>query len=170
MKKIRVGILTGGASAERDISLAAGSQIAASLPADRFETVLLDPLALMVRNPALTQDQRDQARALFDGGVIERPRALPKGLEQQIESAERSLVPATTAMSSAGGPVDVVLLSVYGTWGEDGRIQGLLDTIGIPYTGSGVLASALAMDKVMAKRVLASEGLDVPRGVVVTSA
>jgi D-alanine-D-alanine ligase len=170
VKKIRVGVLTGGASAERDISLAAGAQIAASLPADRFETVLLDPLALMVRNPALTQDQRDQARALLDGGVIQRPRALPKGLEQQIESAERSLVPATTAMSNAGGPVDVVLLSVYGTWGEDGRIQGLLDTIGIPYTGSGVLASALAMDKVMAKRVLASEGIDVPLGVVVTSA
>jgi D-alanine-D-alanine ligase len=169
-KRIRVGILTGGASAERDISLAAGAQIAASLPSDRFETVLLDPLALMVRNPAITQSQRDQARALLEGGAIRRPRALPKGLEQQIESAERSLVPATTAMSNAGGPVDVVLLSLYGTWGEDGRIQGLLDTIGIPYTGSGVLASALAMDKVMAKRVLASEGLDVPRGVVVTSA
>jgi D-alanine-D-alanine ligase len=169
-KRIRVGVLTGGASAERDISLAAGAQIAASLPADRFEVVLLDPLALMVRNPALTQAQRDQARALLEGGVIQRPRELPKGLEQQIESAERSLVPATTAMSGAGGPVDVVLISVYGTWGEDGRIQGLLDTIGIPYTGSGVLASALAMDKVMAKRVLASEGLDVPRGVAVTSA
>ncbi len=170
-KKIRVGILTGGASVERDISLAAGAQIAASLPADKYESVLLDPLALMVRNPALTQEQRQQARALLDGGgVIQRPRALPKGLEQQIESAERSLVPATTAMSGAGGPVDVVLLAVFGTWGEDGRIQGLLDTIGIPYTGSGVLASALAMDKVMAKRVLASEGLDVPRGVVVSSA
>ena len=169
-KRIRVGILTGGASAERDISLAAGAQIAASLPADRFEVVLLDPLALMVRNPTLTPAQRDQARALLEGGAIQRPRELPKGLEQQIESAERSLVPATMAMSNAGGPVDVVLLSVYGTWGEDGRIQGLLDTIGIPYTGSGVLASALAMDKVMAKRVLASEGLDVPRGVVATSA
>ncbi len=169
-KRIRVGVLTGGASAERDISLAAGAQIAASLPADRFDVVLLDPLALMVRNPTLTQAQRDQARALLEGGVIQRPRELPKGLEQQIESAEGSLMPATTAMSGAGGPVDVVFISVYGTWGEDGRIQGLLDTIGIPYTGSGVLASALAMDKVMAKRLLASEGLDVPRGVVVTSA
>ncbi len=169
-KRIRVGVLTGGASAERDISLAAGAQIAASLPADRFDVVLLDPLALMVRNPALTQAQRDQARALLEGGLTQRQRELPKGLEQQIASAERSLVPATTAMSVAGGPVDVVFISVYGTWGEDGRIQGLLDTIGIPYTGSGVLASALAMDKVMAKRVLGSDGLDVPRGVVVTSA
>lgn len=170
-KRIRVGILTGGASAERDISLAAGAQIAASLPADRYETVLLDPLALMVRNPAITEEQRAQARAMLAGQPIARPRELPRGLEDQIASAERALVPATTAMSnSSGGPVDVVLLSVYGTWGEDGRIQGLLDMIGIPYTGSGVRASALAMDKVMAKKILAADGLDVPRGVTVVSA
>jgi D-alanine-D-alanine ligase len=170
-KKIRVGILTGGASAERDISLATGAQIAASLPADRFETVLLDPLALMSRNPAISEDQREQARALLEsGGIVQRPRELPKGLEEHITSAERAIVPASAAMSNSAGPVDVVILALHGTWGEDGRIQGLLDTIGMPYTGSGVLASALAMDKVMAKRVLASEGMDVPRGVVVTSA
>jgi len=63
-----------------------------------------------------------------------------------------------------------VLISLYGTWGEDGRMQGLLDTLGIAYTGSGVLASALAMDKVMAKTVLKANGLDVPRGEVVRSA
>ncbi len=170
-KRIRVGILTGGASAERDISLATGAQIAASLPADRFESVLLDPLALMVRNPSIGDAQRDQARELLQsGGIVQRPRELPKGLEEHITSAEKAIVPASTAMSNSSGPVDVVLLALHGTWGEDGRIQGLLDTIGIPYTGSGVLASALAMDKVMAKKVLASEGLDVPRGVVVSSA
>ena len=54
--------------------------------------------------------------------------------------------------------------------GCDGLIQGLLDTIGLPYTGSGVLASALAMDKEVAKQVLAAGGLDVPRGVVVRGA
>jgi len=170
-KRIRVGILTGGASAERDISLATGAQIAASLPADRFETVLLDPLALMARNPSLSDEQREQARSLLEtGGLIRQPRALPKGLEAHIASAEKAIVPASAAMSNSAGPVDVVILALHGTWGEDGRIQGLLDTVGIPYTGSGVLASALAMDKVMTKRVLASEGLDVPRGVVVRSA
>lgn len=170
-KRIRVGILTGGASAERDISLATGAQIAATLPADRFEAVLLDPLALMVRNPEISEAQREQARELLrSGGIVQRPRELPKGLEDHIARAEKAIVPASTAMSNSAGPVDVVLLALHGTWGEDGRIQGLLDTIGIPYTGSGVLASALAMDKVMAKRVLALEGLDVPRGVVVTSA
>jgi D-alanine-D-alanine ligase len=125
----------------------------------------------MARNPALTDAQREQALALLQtGGLVKQPRALPRGLEDHIAKAEKAIVPASTAMSNSAGPVDVVVLALHGTWGEDGRIQGLLDTIGIPYTGSGVLASALAMDKVMTKRVLASEGLDVPRGVVVTSA
>ena len=64
--KIRVGVLAGGASAERGISLATGLQIAENLPTDRYEVVLLDPLALMVRNPRLTDEQRAQARALAE--------------------------------------------------------------------------------------------------------
>jgi D-alanine-D-alanine ligase len=165
--KIRVGVLTGGASAERDISLATGAQIAASLDPNRFEVVLLDPLAFMARNPEITAAQREQAQRLIKGGGrLETDHQLPRGLEKQIESASRALVPATRVMTNAD-PIDVVLIALHGTWGEDGRIQGLLDTIGIPYTGSGVLASALAMDKEVAKQVLAATGLDVPRGVVV---
>jgi D-alanine-D-alanine ligase len=170
-RKIRVGVLTGGASAERDISLAAGAQIQRSLPSDRYEVVLLDPLAFMVRNPTLTEAQRAQARDLLAGGArVDPAHELPKGLEKEIESASRALVPATRGITDSNEPLDVVLISLYGTWGEDGRIQGLLDTIGIPYTGSGVLASALAMDKVMAKTVLAAAGIDVPRGAVVATA
>jgi D-alanine-D-alanine ligase len=124
----------------------------------------------MVRNPALTDAQRGQAEALLKGGGrLDPAHELPKGLEGEIESASRALVPATRAITDAGEPLDVVLIALHGTWGEDGRIQGLLDTLGIPYTGSGVLASALAMDKVMAKTVLAAAGLDVPRGAVVVS-
>src|SRR6185369_3102922 len=80
------------------------------------------------------------------------------------------LVPATRAISDTSEPLDVVLIALHGTWGEDGRIQGLLDTIGVPYTGSGVKASAVAMDKVMAKTLLRAAGLDVPRGEVVRAA
>jgi D-alanine-D-alanine ligase len=161
-------VLTGGASAERDISLATGAQIAASLDPSRFEVVLLDPLAFMARNPELTEAQREQAQRLITGGGrLEPGHQLPRGLEKQIESASRALVPATRVMANADA-IDVVLIALHGTWGEDGRIQGLLDTIGIPYTGSGVLASALAMDKEVAKQVLGAAGIDVPRGVVVT--
>ncbi|HEU5178709.1 MAG TPA: D-alanine--D-alanine ligase, partial [Burkholderiales bacterium] len=59
-----------------------------------------------------------------------------------------------------------VFIALHGGFGEDGTVQGVLEWLGIPYTGSGVLASALAMDKVMAKTVLAASGLDVPKGAV----
>jgi D-alanine-D-alanine ligase len=164
-RRIRVGVVTGGASNERDISLAAGAQIAASLPQDRYDVVLLDPLAFMVRNPALTAEQREQAQRLAAGGAaLEPTHQLPRGLEADIEGASRALVPATR-ITGEGEPIDVVLLAVFGAWGEDGRIQGLLDTLGVPYTGSGVLASSLAMDKVVAKQLLAAAGIDVPRGI-----
>ncbi len=59
---------------------------------------------------------------------------------------------------------DVVFNALHGRFGEDGRVQGLLDLLGIPYTHSGVLASALAMDKPMARRIFAEAGLRVPEG------
>lgn len=173
-KRIRVGVLTGGASAERDISLATGAQIAASLSPERYEVVLLDPLALMVRNPALTAEQRAHAQRLQEGGgrleALPTHETLPRGLEAQIASATRALVPATRAIGAGAEALDVVLIALHGPWGEDGKIQGMLDILGVPYTGSGVLASALAMDKVMAKKILAAAGLDVPRGVAVSRA
>jgi len=59
---------------------------------------------------------------------------------------------------------DVCFNALHGEWGEDGRVQGILDTLQIPYTHSGLLASALAMDKAKAKAVLAAAGVDVPGG------
>jgi D-alanine-D-alanine ligase len=65
---------------------------------------------------------------------------------------------------------DLVFNALHGRYGEDGRVQGLLDQLGLPYTHSGVLASALAMDKPMAKRVFASVGLRCPEGMETTLA
>ncbi len=62
---------------------------------------------------------------------------------------------------------DKVFIALHGTYGEDGRVQGLLDILGIPYTGSGVLGSCLAMDKEITKKILAFHGIPVPKGVCV---
>ena len=59
---------------------------------------------------------------------------------------------------------DVVFNALHGEWGEDGCVQGVMETVGVPYTHSGVLASALAMDKQKAKAVLAAAGVVVPGG------
>ncbi len=71
---------------------------------------------------------------------------------------------ARVAEALREGDFDVVFPAVHGEVGEDGSLQGLLEVLGLPYVGSGVLASALAMDKAMARRVLAAEGLPVARG------
>jgi D-alanine-D-alanine ligase len=177
-KKIRVGVLAGGASSEREISLATGIEIAAHLPADRYEVTLIDPLALMAGNAALTEDQRAHALALAEhSGIIEElperdRRELPAALQERIVKGSTGLVGANTALvpaSSEPRRLDVIFVAIHGQWGEDGTIQGMLELLGIPYVGSGVLASALAMDKVMAKTVLAASGIEVPRGFVVTA-
>jgi D-alanine-D-alanine ligase len=64
---------------------------------------------------------------------------------------------------TAAGP-DVVFNALHGEWGEDGCVQGVLETLGLPYTHCGVLASALAMDKAKAKAVIAAAGVKVPGG------
>ena len=174
-RKIRVGVLAGGASAERQISLASGMGILEHLSPDRYEVVMLDPLALMADNPALTEDQRAMGRHLASGGgapeaLPARDQELPAAMRDRMRQASSALVPATGALLPSGGAprIDVAFIALHGPWGEDGKLQGMLETLGIPYTGSGVLASALAMDKAMAKTVLAANGLDVPEGEIVT--
>ena len=73
--------------------------------------------------------------------------------------AGRDLAQVLTALKP-----DAVFNGLHGEWGEDGCVQGVLETVGVPYTHSGVLPSALAMDKAKAKAVLAAAGVDVPGG------
>ena len=176
-KKIRVGVLMGGASNEREISLASGKMVAEHLPRDRYEVVMLDPLALMANNPRLSAELRDRARALLGkGGVVEalpeRDRSLPATFQDEITRAAATVRPWTDAVAGSVGSarIDVAFPVLHGAYGEDGTLQGMLDLLGIPYVGSGVLASALAMDKVMAKTVLRASGLPVPRDLVVDRA
>jgi D-alanine-D-alanine ligase len=63
---------------------------------------------------------------------------------------------------------DVVFNALHGRWGEDGCIQGVLEVLGLPYTHSGVLASSIAMDKPLAKRVFETDGIPVPEGVLIS--
>jgi D-alanine-D-alanine ligase len=171
--KIRVGVLVGGASSERAISLASGKMIAEHLPRDRYEVVVLDTLALMAHNPRLSTEMRDQAQRLLSGPAADAARSdqtLPEAFREEIRSAAAQAQPATLALSPReGGPgIDVAFLALHGPYGEDGTIQGFLDLIGIPYVGSGTLASAIAMDKAVAKRLLDQAGIPTPLGVVIS--
>ena len=86
--------------------------------------------------------------------------------------AEAEPTDAAHALAADGGerPFDVAVLALHGAFGEDGTVQGLLEAAGLPYTGSGVLASALAMDKQRAKAIVASAGVRTARGCAVGGA
>jgi D-alanine-D-alanine ligase len=173
-QRIRVGVLLGGASAEREISLASGRMIAQYLPRDRYEVIPFDSLALMAGNPALSADLAQKAQALLAhaGGheeLADRDRELPAAFQQEIQSAAAAAAPATDALQIVEGKrrIDVAFIALHGPYGEDGTLQGMLEIVGIPYVGSGVLASALAMDKAMAAKMLAAEGIPVAQAVVI---
>jgi D-alanine-D-alanine ligase len=175
--KIRVGVLMGGASAEREISLASGKMIAENLPRERYDVIMLDTLALMAHNPKLSESLRRRARALIDHAASNeslsaRDQELPAAFQEHIQSAASAVAPATEAITVAGGGsrIDVAFLALHGPWGEDGTLQGMLDLLGIPYVGSGTLASALAMDKAMAKKVFMADGIPTPAGVMIEQA
>lgn len=117
--RIRVAVLMGGKSAEREVSLNTGSQVSAALEAAGFEVRAIDTGA--------------------SGFIAELEAATP----------------------------DVVFICLHGRFGEDGTVQGLCELLGMPYVGSGVLASALAMDKVMSKHFYAQAGIASPKYLVV---
>jgi D-alanine-D-alanine ligase len=152
--------------------------VAEHLPSDRYEPIMLDTLALMAWNPHIAPALREAARLLVTGpGPSQRVDVsahvelldVPAAFRADVQSALAAVQPATTALSisSPDRPLDVCFIALHGPWGEDGSVQGMLDLIGIPYVGSGTLASALAMDKPMAKRVLASSGVAVPEGIAI---
>jgi D-alanine-D-alanine ligase len=150
---VKVALLTGGTSAERDVALASGLQVAEALRS-RHHTVHVVDLATGYVPP-------EHEAGLLPGGIGRDPPPLArlKELERGMLSAGLGEVPAIRA-------ADVVFVALHGGQGEDGTVQAVLDVIGVPYTGSGHLASALAMDKDLSKRIARDNGLAVPAWVM----
>ncbi len=147
VNRTRVAVLLGGRSSEHSISCISGRSIVAALDPDRYDVSVIG-----IRRDG--QWVRDLNGGL---GLLAANGPLP---EVSIDA------PAADLASSLD--VDVVFPVLHGPWGEDGSVQGLLETVGVPYVGSGVLSSALAMDKGFMKAALEAAGLAVGRYVVVT--
>ena len=116
IRNLRIGVLSGGRSAEREISIKTGNAVAGSLKGSGYNVITFD---------------------------------LDENFAENLKN------------------IDVCFIALHGTYGEDGKVQGALDIFGIPYTGSGVLASALAMDKIKSKALFNYYGLKTPQGITV---
>ena len=143
---LRITVLLGGVSAERDVSLSSGLRIAVALRERGHEVICLDPA-----EGVLT---RETERILLAAGVG----SAPPSLDALEGLASRSLSPTLGTLPEVT-EADCVFLALHGGQGEDGTVQALLDMAGVPYTGSGHLASALAMDKHLSKVVLRAAGV-----------
>ena len=165
--RLRIGIFAGGRSAEHEVSIASAESVLRAIDRDRYEPYLvyIDRAGRwqLPTGPApeLGADQRlagllgaatpaDEARRLEAHGEP----MVPAGI------ADRGL-PARQALRGLGDAIDVAFLVVHGPYGEDGTLQGFLELAGIPYVGAGVLASAVAMDKVVFKDLMRGHGLPV---------
>ncbi len=175
MKRLRVAVLMGGPSPERDVSLQTGGQIVAALDPRRYQVLPVE----------ITQDgkwlPRPDLVPLTDGhrasGTVQGVRGQGSGVESAISMVPDPRpqtpdppVPATYNDVIERSQVDVAFIAMHGPYGEDGTVQGLLELLGIPYTGSGVLASALAMDKLRSRQLFEWHRIPVPAYVSVTQA
>jgi D-alanine-D-alanine ligase len=137
----------GGTSAERDVSLASGLRIAGALRERGHDVVTLDT----ARGTLSSKEEKQ----LLKGPVV---KTSPPSQADLARMATETLPQMLRALPSLG-EADVVFLGLHGGYGEDGTIQALLDMAGIRYTGSGHLASALAMDKDLSKHLFRRAGV-----------
>ena len=158
---MKIVVLAGGLSSERAVSLVTSRAVCAALRGNGHKAVFVD---LYLGLP----DAPENLESVFDA---------PDGLIPSAEIAERAPDLEAVRKSRAGdsqslfGPnvlelcrlSDIVFLGLHGRDGEDGRVQAAFDLFGVPYTGSGYLASALAMDKAMTKRMMESAGIPTPK-------
>lgn len=146
-KRLRVGILFGGRSGEHEVSLASAASVIRALDTEKYEAIPI----------GITKDGR------WLVGAAAQKMTEQKALPELLKTGERvvlppdpsasALVPLSPGNAQPSIKVDVIFPVLHGTFGEDGTVQGLLDLAGVPYVGSGVLGSAVGMDKDMQKRL-----------------
>ena len=158
MGKLRVGLLFGGRSVEHDVSIVSATSILKALDRSRYEISLIgvDPEGRWHLSQKEAENAKELSAVLRETGVF-----LPAVPGQTILLPSESEGMAPTRALGAAAHLDIVFPIIHGRGGEDGSLQGLLELADVPYVGSGVLSSALQMDKDFAKRLLSAAGLPV---------
>ena len=143
---MRVTVLTGGTSAERDVALASAVQVVGALRSRGHDVSVVDTARGYI-------PETDEP-ALLSGVVGTEPPSI-----DQLHALERGLLLSGLANLAVVRDAEVLFLALHGGRGEDGTLQTLLEMVGVPYTGSGRLGSAMAMDKDISKRLFRAAGV-----------
>jgi D-alanine-D-alanine ligase len=164
-KKIRLGLIFGGRSAEHEVSLRSARSVLKALDRGKYDVTLIG-----ISKAGKWLAGGDPLQALAAGDVSALSEAALLGEPGKRELLVLASGAGQAVQLSAISTLDVVFPLLHGPYGEDGTLQGLLELADLPYVGSGVLASALAMDKAMCKQVLRAHGIPVTDWQLVTRA
>lgn len=154
---MKIVLLAGGTSTERDVSIVSGTMVCKALREKGHQAILMDVFFGLKQIPeSLFPEEYDV-----------------EGAAEEIRSHNDSLAEAVKARREFFGPhvieicqkADVVFMALHGANGEDGKVQAAFDLFGIPYTGTGYLSSAVAMDKGLTKQFFETHGVPVPKGI-----
>ncbi len=146
---MKILVLAGGLSPERDVSLSSGVLVTEALRARGHQAAIVDLFYGL-------EESDGDGEGLYSAPIPEKFKRISR------QAPDLAKIRASRPGPSAIGPgviglcrrADVVYLALHGTCGEDGRVQAMLDLLGVPYTGSGYLGSAIAMDKDLTKRLV----------------
>ena len=166
--KINLGILFGGRSCEHEVSVTSATSILKAIDREKYNVHLIG-----IDKSGYWQLGKDIESITHNGAVAEQTHkqsdSLPETVSTPVSMGLHNNGNLTSSTSISAAPesdsplslpvLDVIFPVLHGTFGEDGTLQGVLEMAGIPYVGCGVAASALAMDKALAKRVFESAGI-----------
>ena len=147
MKKLRVGIISGGMSSEKEVSLNSGRNVFDNLDTELYE------------GKPIFMDEHGNLWVITWQLVSQNTTV---DISERLANEARKI-----SYEDLKKEIDFAFISLHGKYGDDGCIQGLLELLGIPYTGPGILASALGMDKHMQQTLLKAEGLSTPDSIIV---
>lgn len=155
---MKIVVLAGGTSTERDVSIVSGTEVCNALRSKGHQAILVDVF--------FGKESADPAEAFSQEYDVEKEVEYIRSFNHKVEEAAASekefFGPGVLALCKAA---DVVFLALHGANGEDGRVQAVFDLYHIPYTGTGYLSSAMAMDKGVTKKMFSLYGVPTPKGV-----
>ncbi len=158
-RKIRLGLLFGGRSAEHEVSLMSARSVMKAINKEKYEVTLIG-----VTKEGKWVAGEDPLKALSAGDVGRMSEAAllgEPGKRELLVLSDRQGADKRAVQLSTIIELDVLFPLLHGPYGEDGTVQGLLELADLPYVGSGVLGSAVAMDKALCKELLRAAGIPV---------
>lgn len=152
--RLRIAVLFGGRSAEHDVSIMSATNVVGALEPSKYEAV-----------PIFVTREGEWLLSRFENGVLARP---ARGIEiALVPGGLGRMIAIDGGKMSDAGKIDILFPVLHGIFGEDGSVQGLAEVARVPLVGCGILGSATALDKDIAKQLLRAAGLPVARAVTV---